>query len=413
MSNYPYRGIDYLRSKLVTVRRRALIRYEYYEIKEGHILPKIAIPKELSCAYKSSIGWCTKAVDALADRLVVAGFENDRMNMQSIFDLNNADVLFDSAILGALITSCDFIYISQNEDGSPRMQVIDGTNATGVIDPVTNMLVEGYAVLERDLKTENPTMEAYFVPGETTFYKKGEEPYSIKNAAEYPLLVPIIYRPDAKRQFGHSRISRACMDLQDKAKDVLTRAAVTAEFYSYPQKYVLGLSDEAEGWNTYKQTISSMLRFDKDEDGDKPVVGQFSQQSMQPHIEHFKMYASAFCGETGLTMDDIGFVQTNPSSAEAIKSAHENLRATAAKAQRTFGTGFLNAGFLCCCIRDNKAYNRSAIFETKVRWNPIIEPDAAMLSSIGDGALKINQAVDGYFNKQSLEKLTGIIAAEE
>ena len=169
MSNYPYRGIGYLRSKLVTVRRRALTRYDYYEIKEGHILPKIAIPKELSCAYKSSIGWCTKAVDALADRLVVTGFENDRMNMQSIFDLNHADVLFDSAILGALITSCDFIYISQNEDGSPRMQVIDGTNATGVIDPVTNMLVEGYAVLERDLKTENPTMEAYFVPGETTF----------------------------------------------------------------------------------------------------------------------------------------------------------------------------------------------------------------------------------------------------
>ena len=31
-----------------------------------------------------------------------------------------------------------------------------------------------------------------------------------------------------------------------------------------------------------------------------------------------------------------------------------------------------------------------------------------MLSSIGDGAIKINQAVPGYFNKDNLRGLTGI-----
>ena len=31
-----------------------------------------------------------------------------------------------------------------------------------------------------------------------------------------------------------------------------------------------------------------------------------------------------------------------------------------------------------------------------------------MLSSIGDGAIKINQAVPGYFNKDNLRNLTGI-----
>lgn len=111
-------------------------------------------------------------------------------------------------------------------------------------------------------------------------------------------------------------------------------------------------------------------------------------------------------------MDDIGFVQANPSSAEAIKSAHETLRTTASKAQRTFGTGFLNAGYLACCLRDDTAYERNAIFDTKVIWKPIIEPDAAMLSSIGDGAIKLNQAIDGFFDKKSLEQLTGIEAAE-
>lgn len=40
------------------------------------------------------------------------------------------------------------------------------------------------------------------------------------------------------------------------------------------------------------------------------------------------------------------------------------------------------------------------------------EPDAAMLSSIGDGAIKINQAVPGYFNTDNLRNLTGINASK-
>lgn len=402
-----YKGIEYLRRKLRTFRERNLIRYNYYEMKDGHQMQAVAIPSHLSRYYKSNLGWCTKAVDSLADRLVVNGFENDGFNMAEIYNINNADVLFDSAILGALITACDFIYIRKDEDDNVQMQVIDGSNATGIIDPVTYLLKEGYAVLERDPDSGNPIVEAHFMAGMTDIYYNGKVEH-YPNIAEYPLLVPIIYRPDARRNFGHSRITRACMDIQDKAKDVLTRSSVTAEFYSFPQKYVLGLSEDAERLDTWRATISSMLRFDKDEDGDHPIVGQFSQQSMTPHIEHFRMYASNFSGETGLTLDDLGFVSDNPSSAEAIKAAHESLRVTAMKAQKTFGTGFLNAGFLACCLRDNIAYKRSAIYQTKVRWKPIVEPDAAMLSSIGDGAIKINQAVPDFLNANNLEDLTGI-----
>jgi hypothetical protein len=35
-----------------------------------------------------------------------------------------------------------------------------------------------------------------------------------------------------------------------------------------------------------------------------------------------------------------------------------------------------------------------------------------MLSTVGDGAIKINQAVPGYFTKESLKTLTGIDPAE-
>ncbi len=100
----------------------------------------------------------------------------------------------------------------------------------------------------------------------------------------------------------------------------------------------------------------------------------------------------------------------NPSSAEAIKASHENLRLAARKAQRTFGSGFLNAGYLAACVRDKYPYRREQLYLTKPLWEPVFEPDAAMLSGIGDGAVKLNQAVPGYFGKENLRALTGVEA---
>lgn len=402
-----YRGIDYLRKKLEQKRSRVMLRYKYYEMKNTVVDFGITTPPEFK-ALQETLGWCGKAVDSLADRLVFREFRDDNFDLTTVYRMNNADVLFDSAILSALISACSFIYISpDDEDGHPRMQVLDGANGTGIVDDTTGLLLEGYAVLERD-DNDTPIMEAYFVPGKTTYYPKLKKSYSKENAAPYPLLVPIIYRPDAKRPFGHSRISRACMGIMQGALRTLKRSEVSAEFYSFPQKYVTGLSEDAEVFEKWKATISTFLAFTKDEDGESPKLGQFSQQSMSPYTEQLRTFAALFAGETGLTLDDLGFVTDNPSSAEAIKASHENLRLAARKAQKTFGSGFLNAGYLAACVRDDFPYRREQLYMTKPVWEPVFEPDAAMLSGIGDGVGKINQAVPGYFGGNNLRDLTGI-----
>lgn len=407
------KGMAYLKRKLSVKRSRVLLRYKYYEQKSGRLNMGKMITPEFAARYNSVLGWCTKAVDSLADRLQFTGFEDDTFDLMGIYNANNPDVIFDSAITSALIGSCCFIYIAENGFGVPNMQVIDGANATGEIDPTTNLLTEGYAVLSRDADKGTVLMDAYLVPGETIIYDYVEKTQqSFRSNAPAPLLVPIINRPDAKRPFGHSRISRSCMNLQNQARMTLTRTNVSAEFYSFPQRYVLGLADDAE-FDSARATMSAFLALYRDEDGNIPQVGQFSQQSMEPHINQFKMCAAAFAGETGLTMDDLGFATENPTSAEAIKSSHEILRLTARKAQRTFGTGFLNAGYLAACLRDDYTYSRAAVYHTTPHWAPIFEPDATQMSGIGDAAIKINQAVPGYFDKNSLETLTGIRAGAE
>lgn len=387
-------------------RVNVLKRYSYYEMKNNVIDFNISTPPELKY-FNSVVGWCAKGVDSLADRLQFNEFRNDNFSLTQIFQLNNSDVFFDSAILSALISSCSFVYISEDENGYPRLQVIDGANATGIMDPITGLLHEGYAVLDRDV-FEDPVLEAYFTYEATYIYENGELVNSYENKATYPLLVPIVFRPDAKREFGHSRISRACMSITQGALRTIKRSEIAAEFYSFPQKYVLGTEQDAEPMDKWRATMSSMLEFTKDSDGERPTVGQFTQQSMEPHMEQLKMFASLFAGETGLTLDDLGFSTVNPSSAEAIKAAHENLRLTARKAQRTFGSGFLNVGYLAACVRDNYKYKRQQLYLTNPVWLPVFEPDASALGMIGDGIIKLNNAVPGYVSEEKIKDLTGM-----
>lgn len=403
-------GIEYLRAKLEKKAERVNLRYEYYELKNKMKKITALMPPEFA-NITYSIGWCAKAVDSIADRVVFDRFENDSFELNEIFEHNNSDILFDDAVLSSLIAACSFLYIDE-ENGYPTIENIDGSNATGIIDPVTRMLREGYAVLTRT-PDGRPELEAYFLPYETKYYESGKsEPIDVyKHKAPYPLLVPVIFRPDARRPFGHSRISRSCMNIVGTALRTLLRTEVAAEFYSIPQKYIVGLSQKTK-FDNRKATLSSFLKITKDEDGDHPIIGQFQQQSMTPHLDNVKMLASLFAGETGLTLDDLGFTTGNPQSYDAIRASHETLKLCARKAQRNFGVSFLNAGYLAACIREGYSYDRSAFTKTKASYWPIFEPDASALGAVGDAVFKINEAVPGYVGERNMKQLTSLESDE-
>lgn len=401
------KGMNYLRRKLAGYKRRVDMRYDQYAMQYSDREVGITIPENIRRQYRSVLGWAAKGVDSLADRLVFREFANDEFAVNEIFAQNNPDVFFDSAVLSALIGSCCFVYISGDEDGMPRLQVIEASNATGVLDPITGLLTEGYAVLKRD-DTGTPLLEAYFTGDVTWFYERSGRIYSIVNPTGVPLLVPVIHRPDAVRPFGRSRITRAGLYYQRFAKRTLERADVTAEFYSFPQKYVVGLSQDAEPMDKWKATVSSLLTFTKDDEGDSPKIGQFTTSSMSPFTEQLRTAAAGFAGEMGLTLDDLGFVSDNPSSVEAIKASHENLRLAGRKAQRSLGSGLLNVAYVAACLRDEFPYLRKQFSQTVVKWEPLFEADASTLTLIGDGVIKLNQAVPGYLDAETIRDLTGI-----
>ena len=402
-----YVGIEFLKNLLTQKRIRIASRYIFYEMKNVTFDFGISTPPELKW-WNSCVGWCAKGVDALADRLDFYGFKNDVFGLEEIFQANNKDVLFPSGILGALIASCSFIYVSEDDTGYPRLQIINADEATGIIDTTTGLLNEGYAVLERNI-AKQPILEAYFTHEGTFYYKDGQlidqRTYRIKE----PLLVPLIFKPDAKRPFGHSRITRACMSYVGSALRTIKRSEIAAEFFSFPQKWMTGVDPDAEELNKWSAAMSAMMRFTLNEDGQDHVkLGQFTQQSMSPHVDQLKMFASLFAGEVGLTLDDLGFPQSNPSSYDAIKASHENLRLTAKAAHKSFNVGILNAGFLAACIRDNYDYTRQQLAITSPLWLPPFQADVSMLGAIGDAIQKINTSYPEYLTEEKLLELTGI-----
>lgn len=405
-----YKGIEYLKNKLTMKKLRVKLRYSYYEQKNTAVDFGIFTPEKLRDFHMIN-GWCTKAVDTLADRLSFYKWQEDNFDIEEIFNMNNPDILYDSAMLSALISSCSFVVITPNaEDIIPLLQVVDGSRATGIVDDATGMLQEGYAELEKDVNGE-VTQFAYFTKEQTVYYEvvKGNpiQTYRVKNPAPYPLLVPVIYRPDAKRPFGHSRISRTCMNVAAGAMRTVKRSEIAAEYYSFPQKYLLGLDPEV-AIDKERASASSMFTVSQGEDGGELKIGQFNAASPQPYYEQLKMMASLFAAETGLTLDDLGFVTSNPQSADAIKASHENLRLTARKAQRTFGRCFLNVGYLAACVRDKYPYKREQLYLTHASWNPIFEPDASQLGVLGDAILKVNQAQPGYLDEEKMHNLLGM-----
>ena len=402
-----YVGIEFLKALLIQKRIRTWLRYQYYDMKNLTFDFGISSPPELKY-WNSCVSWCAQGVDALANRLDFYGFKDDIFDLEQIYSANNKDVLFPSAILGALIGACSFIYIATDSDGFPRLQVINGDDATGIINPTTGLLNEGYAVLERNAMKQ-PIKEAYFTHEWTAFYENGQLVDSREYAVKEPMLVPFVYRPDAKRPLGHSRISRAAMSTVGSALRTIKRSEISAEFYSFPQKWVTGVDADAEQINKWSAAMSAMMKFTVGEDGQDHVkLGQFTQQSMSPHVEQLKMFASLFAGEMGLTLDDLGFPQSNPSSYEAIRASHENLRLTARAAQKSFNVGILNAGYLAACIRDNYSYTRQQITYTTPMWLPPFRADVSMLSGIGDALQKIGQSFPDYMTEEKILELTGI-----
>lgn len=332
--------VNKLVAKITAKARRNQLRRKYYDHKATLRDLGIAIPPNLK-NIETVLGWPAKAVDSMSRRTVLEGFtavsgDTASMGLDQLMIDNRLASEAPQTHTSALVHSAAFTFITTGdvEAGEPVALISTRSAewATGTWDPRRRCLRDALSVLAVD-DQGSPTQMNLYVPGKVIVMRREGRRWDLRQA-EHDLGMPVEvmpYRPALDRPFGASRISRPVMALTDTAVRTLLRTEVSAEFYSSPQRYLLGADEDAftdsagnpiAGWTAI---LGRMLSIGRDEDGNAPTIGQFAQQSMEPHLAQMRSIATLFAAETSLPVGSLGIVQDNPSSAEAIDAAKEEL----------------------------------------------------------------------------------------
>lgn len=311
---------------------RNMLKMRYYNGKNVLKDFGISIPPTL-LNVETVVGWPQKAVDAMAVRSRFDGYTATDSEVQSLLNRlvynANLKLKYRQAAQSTLIHSCSFATIVMGEDGFPRIDLHSAETASARWDDAKGRIAYGMVINAFDknspseitMYTDDAAIHLW--DSGAGFWDWDAQPYSMGR----PTMESLAYRPTFRKPFGSGgRITRAVMSITDSAVREALRTEISAEFFTSPQKYLLGADPEAFSrvtkWEAY---IGNIFAVGRSEDGDVPEFGQLSQGSMQPHTEYMRSLAARFSGETNVPISTLGVIHDNPASAEAIYAASEPL----------------------------------------------------------------------------------------
>lgn len=379
--------------------KRNQLRYAYYSYKNTLKNFGIAIPDSLA-SVETVVGWPTKAVDSLAVRSRFEGFvipDGDDSQLHDIVLRNRLRSMYQQAARSELVSSCSFLTVSAGGEGEPSAVISAYSTLFGAAewDRRRKRIKSGFTVIDTEKphpnSPEEPSWVNLYMDDATWEIKKEGNGWTSRRVPHdmgRPLMEPLVFRPSLDRPFGMSRITRAVMSITDSAVREALRTEIGAEFYTAPQKYILGadegLFDDETKWEAY---IGNILALTPNEDGDIPQVGMFSQGSMQPHTDYMRSLAARFSGETSIPISELGVVHDNPSSAEAIYAAKESLVCEAEDMNAVNGDALREIARMAIAIGQGKPID--ALTESELSVEPRFKnPALPSLVSQADAIVK-------------------------
>lgn len=310
----------------------------YYRQEVNPRFENDSTPEAVSKA-RFVMGWPTKAVDMLVARSVFTGFTADEGTdaLNGMARDNGLGEVYRQAATSQLVSSCSFLTVGAGGPGEP--DVVFGahpaTYASALWDMRARRIGAGMTVVEVDPSFDGipsvPSWVNMYTADATYVCRRSGRNWSCHrapNALGRPLMVPLRYRPDLSRPFGRPRISPAVRSLTDRALSVCYNTDVSAYFYTWPQRYLAGVDRktvEQMKRSKDEMRVDKMLLVSTNANGDIPHYGQMPQMSMQPYNDQLQTLAKLFSGETSIPMNSLGIAFDNPSSAEAIYAAQNDL----------------------------------------------------------------------------------------
>lgn len=373
----------------------------YYKGKVRPVTADSSMPADL-VNLNIVMGWGGKCVDVLANRSVLEGFDGDGADaLRDIVPFNVMTELYEQAVTSELTDSCAFLTVSRGRDGEPDVIVSahSALDAAAIWDERKKRIKAGICVVDIDVDESGmrvPTWVNMYTDEYTYSCRKVGSSWKAEKAANpfgRPLMEPLRYRPSLTRPFGKSRINRTVRSLIDRAMCVGSRTEITATFYTWPMRYLLGV-DKQTAENMAKRKVEiyadSMLLVTPNKNGDVPQLGQLSQMTMQPHIDHLEMLGKQFASEACIPLDEVGIVFDNPTSSEAMFAAQQRLIVEAEHVNRMNGIALGNIARMALGAVDAADF---ATADITPRFADVLRPSKA---ANADFAIKVNSAVPAY-----------------
>lgn len=351
-------------------RARNALRRQYRDMQVNVAFLGASVPPYMRDQLDIVCGWPDKAVTSLASRCMWDGVtspsgEEDPLGAMSLLHANRFDLLVPELVDATLTYCCSFVVALPGDPvaGDPDVVVTgaDALWATGLWDVRRRGLEAGLLVDSAD-DNGKPTSVLLLTAEHVTRLALGDRGWVAVARMDHSLgrvpMEPLPYRPALGRPFGRSRISREVMSITDRVVRAGFRTEVSSDLYAAPALLLLGADEQmfqnAQGertplWSWYMGRLKSLP---KDEDGDKPSLQVIPQQSMEPFLAMKRALAAEFASATSLPISALGIVQDNPSSAEAIYAAKEDLVIEAQNTTRSIGYGLNRIVQDAICLRD-------------------------------------------------------------
>lgn len=372
-------------------------KYEYYDADNDIRDYGISTPAKM-VHLRPGIGWASRAINTLSDRVVFEGFVNDKFGINAYLESINGLTVINNQTDDTYIGGCSFIAVSDDLESDKKILVpFTAQEATGKVNQTTGLLEYGLAVMrwaEPQPKKKGirfaPADYIVFTPTYTALFFNRVLNEIIPNPTGRTLLHPLTRRASTRRPLGKSRISNTVRRIIQEVGRLKRREEIAEEFYSLPQRYINGLAEGAKKDAALDSAIGKVWAITKDEDGDKPDVGQLAQMSIDQFETAKKDKARDFCAETGLTLRNLGYETGNPSSAESLVAMSDDLLLEATNSQEELGKQIKE---LCITLRlalDENDEIPEGLRSIVPAWKPVFQVD---IGATGDGVFKLFEAM--------------------
>ncbi|WP_241678897.1 phage portal protein [Streptomyces lasalocidi] len=387
---------------------RNQVAEDYYEGKRKLDNISSSIPPHLQ-NLRTVVGWAGISVDVLDERLDWQGWISESgkdFGLRDVYTQNNLAMESSLGHLDTLIYGTSFVTVGAGYEGepSPLISVESPMRMTGIWDSRLRRLSAALGVNAIDESTKQVSEVTLYMPYANITLGKVAGIWQVLDRDDHNLgrvmVVQMTNRSRASREGGRSEITRGIRSLVDQGVRTLLGMEINREFYSIPQKYILGadmsmfMDDDGNmrpAWQTIQgQVVAIEDPIDEDTDRPdqtrRPEIGQFNAASPAPYAEQLKVLSQMVAAEAALPSGYFGFVTENPSSADAIRQEEARLIKRAERKQLSFGHSWMEVGRLSVLVREGSDADLSEFNSVSVKWRDAATPTR---SAAADEASKL------------------------